>query len=417
MKETLNPFEIARRQIDEAGKRLKLDKDLLELLKHPHRELTVSFPVKMDNGSIRTFTGHRVQYNEALGPFKGGLRYHPDVNIDEVRALAAWMTWKCAVVGVPYGGAKGGVTCNPKEMSKGELERMTRRFTTEILFIIGPQRDIPAPDVYTDAQTMAWIMDTYSMNAGYSVPSIVTGKPILIGGSEGREEATSRGVMYTSREAAKALGMDLKGATIATQGYGNVGFNAARLFFEECGSKIIAVSDSKGGIYDENGLDPYKVLEHKKSSGTVVGYPNSKKISNEELLELKCDVLVPSALENVITSKNAANVKAKIVSEGANGPTTPEADAILHKNGIMVIPDILANAGGVVVSYFEWVQDLHRYFWTREEVNKRLEEIMVKSFAVVYNVYKKEKVNMRTAAYMVAINKVAETYKLRGIFP
>lgn len=417
MKETLNPFEIAKKQIDDAGKRLKLDKDLLELLKHPHRELTVNFPVKMDDGSIRTFTGHRVQYNDALGPSKGGLRYHPDVNIDEVRALAAWMTWKCAVVGIPYGGAKGGITCNPKEMSKGELERLTRRFASEISFIIGPQRDIPAPDVYTDAQTMAWIMDTYSMNAGYSVPSVVTGKPLLIGGSEGRHEATSRGVMYTTREAAKVLGMDLKGATIAIQGYGNVGFHAARLFFDECGSKIIAVSDSKGGIHDEKGLDPHKVFEHKKSHGTVVGYPNSKKITNEELLELKCDVLVPSALENVITSKNAANVKAKIVSEGANGPTTPEADEVLYKNGIMVIPDILANAGGVVVSYFEWVQDLQNYFWTHKEVNKRLEEVLKKSFAAVYEIYKKEKVNMRMASYMVAIKKVADAYMIRGIFP
>jgi glutamate dehydrogenase/leucine dehydrogenase len=417
MMETLNPFEIARKQIDVAGKRLKLDKGLLELLKHPHRELTVNFPVKMDDGSIKTFTGHRVQYNEALGPFKGGLRYHPNVNLDEVKALAAWMTWKCAVVGIPYGGAKGGITCNPKEMSKGELERLTRRFASEISIIIGPYRDIPAPDVYTDSQTMAWIMDTYSMGAGYSVPSVVTGKPILIGGSKGREEATSRGVMYTSREAAKVKGIDLKGARIVIQGYGNVGYHAARLFADECGSKIIAVSDSKGGIHDENGLDPRDVLDYKKANGTVVGYKDAKKLSNEEILELECDILVPSALENVITTENASKIKAKIISEGANGPTTPEADEILYKNGIMVIPDILANAGGVVVSYFEWVQDLHYYFWTHDQVNKRLEEILIKSFAGVHEVYEREKLNMRQAAYMVAIQKVADAYQVRGIFP
>ena len=417
MKETLNPFEIAKKQVDEAGKRLKLDIGMLDILKHPHRELTVSFPVKMDDGSVQTFTGHRVQYNDALGPCKGGLRYHPDVNLDEVRALAAWMTWKCAVVGIPYGGAKGGITCSPKEMSDGELERMTRRFASEISGFIGPRRDIPAPDVYTNPQTMAWIMDTYSMNVGYSVPSVVTGKPVLIGGSEGRNEATSRGVMYTTREAARVKGIDLKNATIAVQGYGNVGFNAARLFVEECGSKIIAVSDSKGGIVDENGLDPHKVFEHKKNTGSVVGYPGSKDISNEQLLELECDVLVPSALENVITSKNAANIKAKIVSEGANGPTTPEADEILYKNGKMVLPDILANAGGVVVSYFEWVQDLQNYFWTHDEVNKRLEHIIKKSFASVYEIYEKEKIDMRKAAYLVAIKRVSDAYALRGIFP
>jgi glutamate dehydrogenase/leucine dehydrogenase len=396
---------------------LKLDKDIIEHLKCPHRELTVNFPVRMDDGSIKTFTGYRVQYNEALGPYKGGIRYHPDVDLDEVRALAAWMTWKCAVVGIPYGGAKGGVTCNPKKMSVAELERLTRRFATEISLIIGPQRDIPAPDVYTDAQTMAWIMDTYSMAQGYSVPSVVTGKPILIGGSEGREEATSRGVMYVTREAAKVLGIDLNGATIAVQGYGNVGFNAARLFVEECGSRIIAVSDSKGGIYNENGLDPNKVMEHKKKTGSVIGYPDTKHISNEELLELKCDVLVPSALEHVITDKNAANIKAKIVAEGANGPSTPEADDIMHKNGVLFVPDILANAGGVVVSYFEWVQGLEREFWTHKEVNKKLEKILINSFASVYRIYKKEKVNMRQAAYLVAVKRVADAVKLRGIFP
>jgi glutamate dehydrogenase/leucine dehydrogenase len=417
MKETLNPFEIAKSQIDDAGKRLNLSEDIVELLKHPHREFTVSFPVKMDDGSIKTFTGHRVQYNDALGPYKGGLRYHPLVNLDEVRALAAWMTWKCAVVGIPYGGAKGGVTCNPKEMSEAELERLTRRFASEIAIIIGPQMDIPAPDVYTNAQTMAWIMDTYSMYAGYSVPSVVTGKPILIGGSEGREEATSRGVMYTTREAAKVLNLDLANMTIAIQGYGNVGYNAARLFVEESGCNVIAVSDSKGGIVDKNGLNPRRVLEHKRQTGTVVGFQGSKEITNKELLEMECDILIPSALEGAITSENAPNIKAGVIAEGANGPTTPEADEILHKSGKLVIPDILANSGGVIVSYFEWVQGLQNYFWKHEEVNKKLEEILIESFARVYDLYKKKKVNMRQAAYMVAVDRVAEAYQLRGIFP
>jgi len=417
MKENMNPFEISKKQVDKVGKKLDMDRGILELLKHPRRELIVHFPVKMDDGYVRTYTGYRVQYNDALGPCKGGIRYHPKVTLDEVRALAAWMTWKCAIVGIPYGGAKGGITCNPKELSNGELERLTRRFASEISIIIGPQRDIPAPDMYTDAQTMTWIMDTYSMSAGYSVPSVVTGKPILIGGSKGREEATSRGLMYTTKEAAKALGMDLKGARIAIQGYGNVGYNAARLFVDECGSEIIGVSDSKGGIHSKDGLDPFKVLEYKNKTGSVVGFPGSENISNEDLLELECDILAPSALENVITTKNASRIKAKIVSEGANGPTTPEADEILHKNGKMVVPDILANAGGVIVSYFEWVQDLQQYFWSHEEVNSKLEDILVKSFASIYEVYKKEEVDLRQAAYMIAIQKVAKACRMRGIFP
>ncbi len=416
-KAELKPFEIAQAQIEGVGRRLKLDPDLLEILKVPSRELTVNFPVKMDDGSIKVFTGYRVQYNQVLGPFKGGIRYHPDVTLDEVRALAAWMTWKCAVIGLPYGGAKGGIICNPKEMSPGELERMTRRFTSEISIIIGPHKDIPAPDVYTDAQTMAWIMDTYSMREGYSVPGVVTGKPLVVGGSKGRDEATSRGAMYSTRVVAKHLGIDLSKAAIVVQGYGNVGYHAARLFHDECGSRIIAVSDSRGGVQNPNGLDPEKVMIHKAKTGSVVGYPRSDPVTNEEVLELKCDVLVPAALEGAIIEENAPQVKAKVVAEGANGPTTLEADAILFKRAITVIPDILCNAGGVTVSYFEWVQDLQHFFWTFEEVKKRLEDVMNRATEEVWAMAEKEKVDMRTAAYMVALNKIVDAYKVRGIYP
>ncbi len=329
-KETLNPFEVAQRQIDRVGKRLKLEPGLLEVLKHPKRELTVNFPVRMDDGSIRVFTGYRVQYNDALGPFKGGIRYHWNVSLDEVRALACWMTWKCSVMGIPYGGAKGGVICNPKQMSRGENERMTRRYASSISIIIGPEKDIPAPDVYTDGQTMAWIMDTISMNAGYAVPGVVTGKPIAIGGSLGRDEATSRGLMYATREAAKRLDLKLKGAIVAVQGFGNVGYHYARLMNEEAGAKIVAVSDSTGGIYNPNGFDPAKVLTFKEKTGSVQGFPGTKKITNEDLLELDVEILAPCALENQITSANAGRIKAKIVAEGANGPTTPEADDTGH---------------------------------------------------------------------------------------
>ncbi len=413
----LSPFDIARIQIDTVGRRLKLDPGLLAILKLPSRELTVNFPVKMDDGSIRVFTGYRVQYNQVLGPFKGGIRYHPDVTLDEVRALAAWMTWKCAVIGLPYGGAKGGVICNPKEMSPGELERLTRRFTSEISIIIGPQKDIPAPDVYTDAQVMAWIMDTFSMNEGYSVPGVVTGKPLVIGGSKGREEATSRGVMYTTREAAKRLEVDLGAATVAVQGYGNVGYHAARLLHDEQGSTIVAVSDSRGAIFNPNGLDPEAVRLHKAKTGSVVGFPGTDALTNEEILELECDVLVPAALEKAITRDNAPQVKAKIVSEGANGPTTPEADQILYKRNVTVIPDILCNAGGVTVSYFEWVQSLQHFFWSFEEVKKQLEDVMVKAFNEVWQTAEEEKVDLRVAAYVVAMRKVVEAYRTRGIYP
>jgi len=415
--ETLNPFEIAKKQIDRVGKKLGLDPGLIELFKTPKRELTVNFPVKMDDGSLKVFTGYRVQFNDALGPFKGGIRYHWNVSLDEVRALACWMTWKCAVMGLPYGGAKGGVICNPKEMSKGELERMTRRYASAISVIIGPEKDIPAPDVYTDGQTMAWIMDTISMNAGYAVPGVVTGKPLAIGGSLGRDEATSRGLMYATREAATRIKLNLKGATVAVQGFGNVGYHYARLIQDEMGAKVIAVSDSKGGIYSPRGFDPKEVLTYKEKTGSVVGFPGTKRISNEEILEMDVDVLAPCALENAITQENAPRVKAKIVAEGANGPTTPEADDILFKRGIMVLPDILANGGGVTVSYFEWVQNIMEFFWTKAEVDKRLEDHMVTAFERVWEMKGKQKVDMRQAAYMVAISRVAEAYKVRGIYP
>src|SRR5881397_3836530 len=399
VKETLNPFDIAREQIDRAGKKLNLDSGLLEVLKNPRRELTVHFPVKMDDGKVRVFTGYRVQYNDAIGPFKGGIRYHWNVSLDEVRALSCWMTWKCAVMGIPYGGAKGGVICNPKEMSKEELERMTRRYASEISIIIGPEKDIPAPDVYTDSQTMAWIMDTISMNKGFAQPGVVTGKPLVIGGSLGRDEATSRGMMYATREAGKKLKLNLKGASVAVQGFGNVGSHYARL------------------MHGEKGFDPKEVLAFKDKTGSVVGFPGTREITNEELLELPVDIVAPCALEGILTSENAPRIKGKIVAEGANGPTTPEADDILHKRGILVIPDILANGGGVTVSYFEWVQNLSEFFWTKKDVDEKLEGIMVSAFNRVWDMREAKKVDMRQAAYMVAIAQVVEAYKWRGIFP
>ena len=417
VKEELNPFEIAKQQIEKVGKFLKLDPGLLEVLKSPQRELSVNFPVRMDDGKIRVFNGYRVQFNGALGPYKGGIRYHPQVNLDEVRALSCWMTWKTSLMGIPYGGSKGGVVCDPKKMSKAELERMTRRYTTAISTIIGPEQDIPAPDVYTDGQTMAWIMDTYSMNRGYSVPGVVTGKPLSIGGSKGRDEATSRGVVYTTREAAKKIKLNLKGATVAIQGYGNVGWFAAKIFHEEYGCKIVAVSDSKGGIYSEKGFNPVDIKAHKDKTGSVVGFAGTEKISNEKLLELKVDILVPAALENVITAENASRINARIVAEGANGPTTPAADEVMHKKGIIDIPDILANGGGVTVSYFEWVQNLQHFFWTLDEVRQKLDQIITAAFNNVWDTREEHKVDMRTAAYIVAVRRVVEAYRLRGIFP
>ncbi|MFZ5924209.1 MAG: Glu/Leu/Phe/Val family dehydrogenase, partial [Bacillota bacterium] len=387
-----------------------------ELLRHPKTALEVAFPVKMDDGTIKVVTGYRVVHNSARGPGKGGIRYHPDVTFDEVKALAMWMTWKCAVVGIPFGGAKGGVVCNPKDMSQGELERLTRRFTTEISNIIGPHTDIPAPDVYTNAQVMAWIMDTYSMHKGEFVPSVVTGKPIALGGSMGRNEATARGCVFTIRQAAAHLGIPMDRLRVAVQGYGNAGSIAAALLHAD-GCKIIAVSDSKGGAYSDKGIDPAKILEHKKRTGSVVEAEGTGYISNADLLELECDVLVPAALENQITAANAHRVRAKVVAEAANGPTTPEADDILFANGVMVIPDILSNAGGVTVSYFEWVQNLNVYYWTEEEVNRRLEQIMNESFASVLAMAEEKGVHMRTAAYMLAISRVAEAVKLRGLYP
>ena len=413
----LNPYDNAVRHVERVGRMLNLNDAMIEILKRPKRELSVNFPVRMDDGRVKVFTGFRVQHNSARGPCKGGIRYHPNVSLDEVRALAMWMTWKCAVVGIPFGGAKGGVICNPKEMSKSELERMTRRFSSEIQIIIGPKADIPAPDVYTDAQTMAWIMDTYSSNVGYSVPGVVTGKPLEVGGSRGRDEATSRGLMYVAFQAAAKKGLELKKAKVAVQGFGNVGWNVARLLSSEAGCKIVAVSDSNGGIHDPEGLDPAKVMEHKKRTGAVEGYDRTTKITNEQLLELDCDILVPAALENQITPANADKIRAGIVVEGANGPTTPDADVILQEKGIMLVPDILANAGGVTASYFEWVQDLQYFFWTWEETKDRLRTIMTNSFGLVYDISKKNKVDLRTAANMLAIREVAKAIELRGIYP
>ncbi len=411
-----NPYTAALKMLDAAAEKINLNRNIWARLRHPRRCLIVTLPVRMDDGSQKIFEGYRVQHDYSRGPAKGGLRYHPDVTLDEVKALAAWMTWKCAVVSIPYGGAKGGVRCNPKEMSRAEIERLTRRYATEILIIIGPDRDIPAPDVYTDAQVMAWIMDTYSVANGHSVPGVVTGKPIALGGTLGRKEATGRGCVFTTREATKALDMDLTKSTVAVQGFGNVGYSAARIF-HEVGAKIIAVSDSKGGIYNPKGLDPEKVFDAKQKGSSVLDYKAGDRITNEELITIKCDVLVPSALENVITLKNAAKVQARIITEGANGPTAPEADEILQSNGVLVIPDILANAGGVTVSYFEWVQNIQEFFWSEEDVNRKLGEIMVRSFNEVFKIARDHKVTPRLAAYMLAVGRVAEAIQLLGLYP
>jgi glutamate dehydrogenase (NAD(P)+) len=389
---------------------------LREILRVPQREWTVRFPVALDDGSTRVFTGFRVHHNLSRGPAKGGIRYHQDVTLDEVRALSMWMTWKCAVVDIPYGGGKGGVIVDPKKLSQRELEGLTRRFTTEISPLIGPDRDIPAPDVNTNAQTMAWIMDTFSMHHGYTISGVVTGKPIAVGGSLGRNEATARGAVFTLQQASKSRDLPLSGATVAIQGYGNAGSIAADLLAAE-GSTIIAVSDSSGGIHNPAGLDPAKVSAWKREHGTVVGFPGSEEVSNAGLLELECDILVPAALENQITGANADRVKARIVAEAANGPTTPEADAILYDRGIFLIPDILCNAGGVTVSYFEWVQDMQSFFWTEQRINESLKEIMDRAFEAVHTMSHRREVDMRTAAYMVAVARVAEATTLRGLYP
>jgi glutamate dehydrogenase/leucine dehydrogenase len=386
------------------------------VLVNPKRKLIASIPVKMDDGKIKVFEGYRVQHNIARGPAKGGIRYHPSVTLNEVRALAAWMTWKCATVGIPYGGGKGGIRVDPRKLSEGELERLTRRYATEIAPIIGPKIDIPAPDVYTNEQTMAWIMDTLSMISGGSQLSTVTGKPVALGGSLGRAEATARGCLFTIREACKLLDIRLEGARVAVQGYGNAGSIAARLLHED-GAKVIAVSDTAGGIVNRNGLNPVDALRHKEETGSVVGLNDTEPISNEELLELDCEILVPAALENQVTMENAGRIKARIVAEAANGPVTPAADRVLLDNGIFDIPDILANAGGVTVSYFEWVQDQYGFFWPDDQVNGYLEKIMVKAFDEVLQKAKQYKADMRTGAYCLAIGRVAEATKVRGIFP
>ncbi len=411
-----NPFEIAMRNFDTAADRLGINENMRNRIKHPVRALIVSIPVRMDDGSVRRFEGYRVQHSTMRGPAKGGVRYHPQVNLDEVKALATWMTWKCAISGIPFGGGKGGICCNPKEMSPAELERMTRRYIIEIMPIIGPEKDIPAPDVYTNAQTMAWMMDTFSMNKGYAVPGIVTGKPLEIGGSLGREFATARGTVYTVESGAKYIGLDLSKATCAVQGFGNAGSNAARLI-SELGTKVVAVSDSQGGIFSSKGLDIDAVIQHKKETGSVIGFAGAEDISNEELLIIDCDVLIPAALENVLTEKNAADVKAKIIAEAANGPTTPEADKILEEKNVFIIPDILANAGGVTVSYFEWVQNVQHLFWKEEEINERLRTIMDVAFKSVIEYKEKYNVYMRIAANMLGINRVAQAAKVRGLYP
>jgi len=411
-----DPWQVACEQFDIAADKLHLDPNMRGILRECQRELTVHFPVRMQDGVVKVFTGYRVQHNTSRGPGKGGIRYHPSVTLNEVKALAMWMTWKCAVVGIPYGGAKGGVVCDPKQMTQQQLETLTRRYTTEISLLIGPDRDIPAPDVNTNAQTMAWIMDTFSMHAGHTVPAVVTGKPLSIGGSEGRSEATARGAVYTIIEAAKTMGLDLDGARVVVQGYGNAGMYSARLM-SELGATVIAVSDTSGGIFNAKGLDAAKVDAFKRETGRVQGLPGAERVTNTELLELDCDILVPAAIENQIGARNAGSIKAKIVAEAANGPTSPEADRILHYRGVMVIPDILCNAGGVTVSYFEWVQDLQNLFWREATINARLKEVMVKSFNDVLDLARKHKVDMRTAAYMLAVARVADATLTRGIYP
>jgi glutamate dehydrogenase (NAD(P)+) len=411
-----DPWAVAQRQFDIAADRLGLDQALRAILREAERELIVSVPVRMDDGTVNVYAGYRVQHNLGRGPSKGGLRYHQDVTLNEVRALSMWMTWKCAVVGIPYGGGKGGVAVDPKQLSKRELEGLTRRFATNISVIIGPEKDIPAPDVGTNAQTMAWIMDTYSMHVGHTVPGVVTGKPISLGGSEGRAEATGRGVVVTIAEAARHIGLDIIDATVAIQGFGNAGSTVAVLL-HDMGSKIVAVSDSMGGIYRPEGLDVRAVLDWKAEHSSVVGFPGSHALSNPALLELEVDILVPAALETQITEENAERVRPKILAEAANGPTTPDADVILARNGVFMIPDILCNAGGVTVSYFEWVQDLNRDQWSEDIVNSKLTEIMVRSFSEVVRMAEAEEVDMRLGAYLLAVDRVASAQALRGLYP
>jgi glutamate dehydrogenase (NAD(P)+) len=411
-----NPFHEVQNRIDEVGKKLKLPEGIIARLRVCERELIVNFPVRMDDDSLVIFTGYRVQHNDTRGPGKGGIRYHPDVDLDDTRALAALMTFKSAVVNIPYGGAKGAVVCNPRTLSIGELERLTRRYASEISLFIGPEKDIPAPDVGTNPQIMAWIMDTYSMTKGYSVLGVVTGKPLEIGGSRGRLEATGRGCVICARLAGKHIGLDLNGALVVVQGFGNVGAISAKLLARE-GGKVIAVNDSTGAIHNAKGLDVEAVMRHKAESGSVVGYRPAEAIGSTDLLALQCDILVPAALEQQINEGNAASIKARMIVEGANGPTTAEATRILRDKGVFIVPDILANAGGVVVSYFEWVQGLQSFFWTEEEVNQRLQHVMDDAFHEVLEISQREKVDMREAAYMLAIGRVAKAMMIRGIYP
>ncbi|TMK69194.1 MAG: Glu/Leu/Phe/Val dehydrogenase [Actinobacteria bacterium] len=411
-----NPYDIAKQQLRRVAETFAIDPNLVNVLQECKKALVVSVPVAMDDGTTRVFQGYRVTHNVARGPSKGGIRYHPDVTLDEVKALAMWMTWKCALSGIPFGGAKGGVVCNPKRMSEGELQRMTRRFTSEIINEIGPERDIPAPDVGTDGRVMAWIFDTYSMNKGHSVLGVVTGKPLTIGGSLGREEATARGALYCVREAARKKRMPINETRVAVQGFGNVGSFLAK-FLAEDGATVIAVSDSVSGLYNPNGIDVQAAIAHKRETGSLAGFRGAEPISNDDLLLLDCDVLAPCALEQVITEANAPQVKAKIIVEGANGPITPAADDILEEKGVLVLPDILANAGGVVVSYFEWVQGLQEYFWKEAEVNAKLNDIVTRAFNETWATMESRGTSMRLAAYGLAVRRVAEATTTRGIYP
>src|SRR5256885_5803559 len=415
-KEELNPFEIAKQQFNRAADYLELEESMRAVLRTAKRQLIVSIPVKMDGGETKVFEGYRVQHNIARGPAKGGIRYHPNVTLDEVKALASWMTWKCATVGIPYGGGKGGVVCDPKSLSKSELERLTRRYAFEIAPIVGPDRDIPAPDVYTDSQTMAWIMDTISMVRGHTELGVVTGKPLALGGSQGRHEATARGALYTLREACKVKGINLKDSRVAVQGFGNAGSIITRLVAED-GAKVVAACDSKSGVFNENGLDVQAALKHKEETGALRGLKGAKEIAPNDVLEVDCDILCPSALENSITMKNVGGGKAKVIAELANGPTTPSADRVLDDNGAVPIPDSLANAGGVTVSYYEWVQDQYSFFWSESRINQTLEDTMGDAFHKVHDKAKHYGVDLRTGAYILAVDRVAEATRVRGIFP
>jgi glutamate dehydrogenase (NAD(P)+) len=411
-----NSLDVAVQQLDQVAERINLDPSIHRRLRRPARSYIVSVPIRLDNGEVEVFEGYRVHHNTSRGPAKGGLRYHPDVTLEETTALAMWMTWKCAVVNIPYGGAKGGVACNPKILSRRELQRLTRRYTSELINVFGPRTDIPAPDVYTNPQIMSWIMDTYSVAVGYAEPGVVTGKPIAVGGSLGRNEATSRGCIFSIYSLLQRLNRKVEEQTVAVQGYGNVGYHAAQIIHHD-GAKIVAASDSKGGVFNSQGLDPRALAKHKEETGSVQDYSGADNSTNEELLELDCSILIPAAMDNQITQRNADRIMADIIAEGANGPTTPAADEILFERGKYHLPDILANAGGVTVSYFEWVQGLERYFWTEEEVNSKLKGIMDRAFDAVWDLAQKENVTMRMASYMLAVRRVSEAMLLRGLHP